>query len=67
MATRDFVEDAVETLTKDPDLSFFLVAGQTGSRARIKRARYHNREGLEWLKKVFDEFYAECMEDYEGK
>lgn len=64
MASRDFVEDAMDSLQKDPDLSFLLVGGHTGTNLRIRRARYYNRAGLEWLKRNFDEFYNECLAEF---
>lgn len=59
MATRDFITDAMEDLAKDTDLNFIFVGGHFGSHVRIRRSLVPSRKHLEWLKRSFDELYAE--------
>jgi hypothetical protein len=63
MASRDFVDDAMQTLDQDPDLNFLFIGGHHGSRVAIARGKVEKTANLIWLRERFEEFYAQMEID----
>lgn len=51
MPTNDFVEDAVDSLTKDESVRFVLVIARPGSRKTQCFISVRTREGLDFLRR----------------
>lgn len=49
MATNDFVEDAVDTLMRDPSRRFLMVVGEPGSTITSVYSNARSREGFAYL------------------
>jgi len=63
MASRDFIDDAMDIIDQDPELNFMFIGGHFGSRVALARAKIPSLAHLEWLKQRFDEFYEAMKVD----